>query len=270
MKTKMRLLAILAVFAGFGISAQAQATAGLYDLVVGFKQTGAANNVTIDLGSVANYTAPGTYTIGNYASILGSTFTSWNTATGASALNWGAAATWKDPAGNVDTQQWATKLWGTAAGTLGMANTTGYAAVSNTSMNTGDLNINKVYTGLGTYTVGAAEALAASNTGSWSTALTAGSAFGVYTAAQFNNQASRLASGATFSASDLYSIGNLGDQSSPTTSHFIGTFALYQDGTLTFTVVPEPSTYAAILGVMTLGVVMIRRRRNSAELADVA
>ena len=56
-------------------------------------------------------------------------------------------------------------------------------------------------------------------------------------------------------------------------STFLGTFALYTAdggghnvGDLTFTAftaIPEPSTYAALLGAVTLGVVVIRRRQQS-------
>lgn len=44
----------------------------------------------------------------------------------------------------------------------------------------------------------------------------------------------------------------------------LGTFTLHgSTNTLTFTVIPEPSTYAAILGFAPLGVVMIRRRKQA-------
>jgi hypothetical protein len=46
-----------------------------------------------------------------------------------------------------------------------------------------------------------------------------------------------------------------------TGAYDIGTFSLSSGGELTFTAVPEPSTYAAILGALTLGVVALRRRR---------
>lgn len=265
MKLNLKKLGAIVAFATVAFSAQAQ-TAGLLDLVVGFKQTGAANNVMIDLGSVNNYTAPGTYVIGNYASVLSANFTNWDTATGASGVNWGAAATWKDPAGLVNTQQWVTKQWTTAAGTLGVANSTPWASLANSQLNTGNTNISKAYTGLGSYSVGAAETIAATNANSWSTALTNGAAFAQYTAASFNNLASRLATGETFSASDLYSIGNSSVSPGPVSAtQFIGTFALFQNGDLTFTVaaIPEPSTYAALLGVATLGFAALRRRKQS-------
>jgi hypothetical protein len=46
-----------------------------------------------------------------------------------------------------------------------------------------------------------------------------------------------------------------------TGAYDIGTFNLSSSGELTFTAIPEPSTYAAILGALTIGIVAIRRRR---------
>ncbi len=42
------------------------------------------------------------------------------------------------------------------------------------------------------------------------------------------------------------------------------------NGTLTFTVIPEPATYAAILGALTVGFVMVRRRFRSAGFSAAA
>jgi hypothetical protein len=50
----------------------------------------------------------------------------------------------------------------------------------------------------------------------------------------------------------------------------LGTFTLGSDGDLSFTAfaaIPEPSTYAAILGALTIGFVAIRRRVRSQVLA---
>ena len=43
----------------------------------------------------------------------------------------------------------------------------------------------------------------------------------------------------------------------------LGTFTLSSTG-LTFSAIPEPSAYAAVLGALTLGFVMIRRRTRAA------
>ena len=49
---------------------------------------------------------------------------------------------------------------------------------------------------------------------------------------------------------------------------YLGTFSLASNGNFSFTAaltaVPEPSTYAALLGLGTLAIVAIRRRRQAA------
>jgi hypothetical protein len=77
---------------------------------------------------------------------------------------------------------------------------------------------------------------------------------------------SGLLSGKTYSAVDLYSFTNTGATVSNT---FLGTLALTNTGEMFFTsavAIPEPSTYAALLGVATLGFVAIRRRKQAAQL----
>ncbi len=49
--------------------------------------------------------------------------------------------------------------------------------------------------------------------------------------------------------------------------NFLGTFAIFGNGNVTFTAagalasIPEPTTYAAILGMAVLGFVMLRRKQ---------
>jgi hypothetical protein len=51
----------------------------------------------------------------------------------------------------------------------------------------------------------------------------------------------------------------------------LGTFTLNASThVLTFTAIPEPSTYAAILGVLTVGFVLIRRRSQAGAAAFLA
>jgi hypothetical protein len=272
MKMNLKSLIAGAVLTALAISARAD-TAGLYDLIVGFRATGAANDVQIDFGNVNNYTAPGTYTLGNFASVLsgGTTYGStWNSVTGTNAVNWSAGAVWKDVNNVLPTQVWGTKKWGTAAGTLGVANSTAFAAASNSTLNTANTKLGNTYNVMGTYTVGVAKLAAPATIGSWSNSNT-GSGLGVsaFTLASFQHATSDLANGgsignaASFSASDLYLAAN---STTPSVAQFVGTFALYQNGDLTFTVIPEPSTYAALLGLATLGFAAIRRRKQQLEV----
>jgi len=51
----------------------------------------------------------------------------------------------------------------------------------------------------------------------------------------------------------------------------LGTFTLNSTtGLLTFTAIPEPSFYAAVLGALTIGFVMIRRRSQTAGMSAIA
>jgi hypothetical protein len=62
-----------------------------------------------------------------------------------------------------------------------------------------------------------------------------------------------------YSALDLYqATGAAGSVS----EQFLGTLALTTGGEVFFTAVPEPSTYAMILGAAALGFVMMRRRKQ--------
>jgi len=71
----------------------------------------------------------------------------------------------------------------------------------------------------------------------------------------------------SFSASDLYLLKGLNDSSLPGVagvSGLQGTLAVSSTGDITFTVIPEPSTYAIILGALTVGFVALRRRFSRA------
>jgi hypothetical protein len=70
---------------------------------------------------------------------------------------------------------------------------------------------------------------------------------------------------------DLFDL-NLRTNPSASSSPFLGTFALQSNGELFFygvSAIPEPSTYAGLLGVVTLGIVAIRRRRQQADALAV-
>jgi len=266
---KLKMLSAAALFLAAAFSLQAQ-TVSSNDIIVGIRGS-SATNLEIKAGSLstlASYTSE--TLIGNFNSSLSSAIgANWATATTLSGggASWGAGGS-----SGASTLVFASSLWDTStAGTLGTANnlnqwnTLASVGAANTAFNslfTGFNGVAATATGDGN-----SKTISASNTNSWSTkGGTSTSAFGTFNP---NNNGfsgivgNTLASGQTYSAIDLYSVG-------PNSSTFLGTFALYQNGNLTFTAVPEPSTYAAILGVMTLGVVMIRRRRASAQLADVA
>jgi hypothetical protein len=77
-----------------------------------------------------------------------------------------------------------------------------------------------------------------------------------------NTSALNLSNASSYVASDLWLIAP-GTAGAPST--FLGTLALFGNGNVEFfaAAIPEPSTYAMILGVAALGFVMIRRRQQS-------
>jgi len=242
------------------VTAQAQVvTAGLGDMILGFKKTGATNNLEVNLGNISNFQSGGTYATGSEyfltqlsAADLTAQFTTW---TGLSTVTFGVAGT--NGAGGGFT------IWASDKN-LATALTPG------ASQGTASNAIASVYNGLNNATATAnsasAAAILASGPNSWSTKSATGNNFG---GSFLGNLASNTLAltgtgGSTFVQLDLYQLVNAG--AAQTTSDRLGSFKLYDDGTFSFTsftAIPEPSTYAAILGIVTLGVVAIRRRRQA-------
>ena len=253
MNMKIKSLCALAAFAAAAFSAHAQLDAG--DLILGFRSTAASSDVEIGLGNVNSLT---TGLIGNFNASLTSVFgSSWATTGG---ISWGAAGT-----DNVNTIDYVTAKWNTAAGTLGVQNSTPFAAASSSALGLASSAIVVAGQGFtGPNAVAAADAnaitIAKSNAQSWTSQETAGSAaFGSSAFAQstFSNTTNRSNASVGASASDLY------EYTANNAGVFLGTFSLKSNGDLYFTAIPEPSTYAAILGVATLGIAMIRRRKQA-------
>jgi hypothetical protein len=255
----MKLVKSIALAVGVAAAAvSAHAAATPDDLILGFKLTGAANNVQIDLGSLASFdtnasyssTVNGafkTYNLGNVASILTTNLASnWSTAT------FGVVGTETPASGNVI--NWVDSKWTKTTGTLGVANSGALGTVSDSVAGGTNSNIAAVYgntyTANGIYSVAVVPTSAAS---SWSK----NDPFG-FSAAKIDTG---LANGKT----DLYTAASDG---STATYNFLGTFALGTDGSLSyttaFTAIPEPSTYAMILGALTIGFVALRRRFSKA------
>jgi hypothetical protein len=273
MNKKIKALSAIAAFVATAFVAHAQGipTAVTNDIIVGFRAGGAsANNIEVNTGLISTLAGYSTQTtIGNFNSLLnGITSSSWTTTTsGTNSLNWGAAGT----AGA--TNVFASSTWDfTTAGTLGVSNSSSWT-ISN--IGTPNTNIGTLYTAFngGNATPNGdskSVTIGSSVTGSWSkTGGTGASAFGAFNPNNggFSTVAANVDTGTVFSAADLYSVVS-------GSSTLLGTFALYtasdglghSAGDLTFTsftAIPEPSTYAMILGVAVLGFVMIRRRTQS-------
>jgi len=282
MKINISTLSALAVFAATALVAQAQQPVVLNDIVVGFRpgpSGGGTTNLEVKAGSVSTLAGYTTETlIGNFNTSLNGVSSVWaSSTTGSTLVQWGAIGS--ASSSNV----FATAVWdNTTPGTLGVANpyngitwsglasgSVANAAVAISTMENGFNGIHATLTGDGkSITIGK------SDTQSWTTAGgTGSSAFGAFTNNNgFSQNATRFAtdgsSSLAFSAADLYSV-------SAGSSTFLGTFALYTGsynghsiGDLTFTAsaIPEPSTYAAILGLASLGFVMIRRRQKASAV----
>jgi len=273
MKTKYLMAALLAL-AGGGLTATAQTvTSGLNDLVLGFYATGgtgATTDLEVDLGNVSQfYGVGGTLTLSSLNTDLSSTYgSSWNTRTD---LFWGVVGTTGSANGTtINSNTIAAKtIWG---GSLNLGSgstpwnksstftqqTTANAVATLYSGASGSLN---GATALSDNTAGAliSNALA----GSWtkqegsSNTLAFGSTFNPRSSFDITTN---IAAG-SFAAADLYEV-----QPGTGAGTELGTFALSSGGNLTYgaslgaATVPEPSTYAAILGATMLGFVSLYRR----------
>jgi hypothetical protein len=255
-----------------GLAASAFAAVPTSDLVLGFRDDGSAGgtnttqNLQIDLGAISTFkgqAAGSTVTVTNLlglgSSSISSVFTgtTWTSNTG---LFWGIAGT------NGNTTSTRT-LWGTSIANSsllnGAASTIATQVGTNTGQSTGASKISSVYSDQAT----SVYVRASSDQNSWSTLENTGAnAFGfagftaIGTAGSFENTTAFGSS--SFLASDLYEYVPSALNPKPD-AKYLGTFAILTNGNVTFTAaIPEPSTYAVILGAATLGFVMLRRRKQ--------
>lgn len=266
MKNAKFILGLISVLA-LPFAARAQTTMSSTDLLMGFRAsggTGATLNLQVDLGSItsflsgANSTA-GVHTIGNLAvADLVSTYgSSWNTR---SDLTWGILGA----NGGVNKS-----LYGTfAESTPGTVFPSGSIDISSQSLRNTPINlVQGQLTALNGQTAASnnfSTVLSTGDTASWSSVgfADAGVAYSFFDLTTFENNTN--ITGGSYVVSDLYRY------TSSDTLAYVGSFALNTAGTLFFstsassfaTPVPEPSTYAAIAGVLALGVVAVRRRQN--------
>lgn len=269
MKLSTYVTTALVGLAGLAATASAQSTisAADGDLFLGFyatSGTGVASNLEVDLGSISTYTT--TLADGNLHSIsklsaadLSSTYgASWNTR---SDLFWGAAG-WGGQSTNAII--YATKV----ESTLGTMSTP-YDIQSKGARGTAKGSIQSLATALNGFTSTTNSAFSAvvatSDGSSWSSLANPSSTvdFSLFDTTAFDNT-TNIANG-SYSVSDLYLVGN-------GVVTYVGSLGLKSDGSLWYssdasdfaTAVPEPATYAAIIGALALGAVVIRRRRQAA------
>lgn len=233
------------------------------DIILGFRATGgtgASSNLEVDLGNFDALPNGGTFVLTNINSDLTSIYgADWATR---SDVLWGAAgATLLGATGNTEPSR---TLVGTvlAPSSLldGFSSTTPYNSTAAATQGGVAAKLTSVYN---TFTGTANNVVASSSTTSWTTEVgSTPAAFNFFFKTSFDNNldlATTSASG-TYSAGDLY---ELVPASGPGT--FLGTLAIQSNGDVTFSTfsaVPEPSTYAVILGSCVLGFVALRRRKE--------
>jgi hypothetical protein len=241
----MKLIKSLALVAALGAAtSSAFAAFGVVnDLVVGFTNSATSTvDVEINAGQLSSLSTPGTHVIGNFASLLNSTFgTDWSQVSFA-----GVSISKLTPGGN----EYVTSKWLDNTGTLGVANSATFGTEAQGAINSGITKVVNVYNGVVT-----GNTIAISDTKSFAKNL-----WFNQTATLAQAKIGDVTASGAFAASDLYLIKAGVD----TATQFQGTLAVYGNGDVTFTVIPEPSTYAIILGALTIGFVALRRRFSKA------
>ena len=277
MKSKIILstaaLAFLACSAP--VIAQSTITSQLGDAIIDFRVTdgtgqGASTNLEVDLGSMAQfYNVTSTFTLNGLtnADLTAAYGANWNSR---GDLAWSIIATSGSAAGltlNTNVIP-ASTIWATNAQSVLGLQSTPWTTKSTGAQNTAISLISPLYAtgsgggGLNGQTSSSNSATAAflssGVAGSYSKQVGANGNFSFFTSGgSLENQLT----GANVVASDFY---QLEPSTNLSPSAYLGTFALNSSGQLSFSTaatVPEPSTYAAILGVCTLGFVAWRRRR---------
>jgi hypothetical protein len=273
MKTTKIITAAL-LLAGLALPSYAQVSSG--NLVIGFEaatgSTGATTNLEVDLGGASLFSsaASGTYTIGNLSADLTSIYgANWNTrADLAFGIIGGGSSTLYASSSHDSTQSpipaWTQKSAGfytTPNSKIASLYGPGIQGSFGNALDATSLaDINSQVSSLGSYHLQGISTLAA-DPGSYSGTKGSASPFAMSWASTTGVVFTTTPSGATggTGVADLYKmIGGSGNGT------LLGTFSLDSAGILSFTTpIPEPSTYAMILGVAALGFVMLRRRQQS-------
>jgi hypothetical protein len=272
MKTKYVLSTLLA--AGLAAVTHAQVVSVEPDLIVGFQQSGTPTDYEVDLGSMSNYLGLATDTAINLSGdisatdlkgIFGSNALTGGTVTWAGAATVGANATTLNgvavPAFGTFVTQFDSIQTGLTPGVTPPVSE--FKGAGTSILHTREGAVGNLYTGLNGATSLSTPEAAAISTGSfsydhWMNSSTV-NGFG----AGFDAPTALSLTSGEYSVIDLFQYGS--GTTNPGT--YIGSLELSSTGGLSFTnfvptAIPEPSTYAAILGAACLSFVAIRRRKQ--------
>jgi hypothetical protein len=226
------------------------------DLILGIRDTtgSSPNDLVIDLGSVTAFQAGGSFATGSLTSVLDLS-SAINTVFGSNSANlaWGIVGTnGKYPS--------ARTLWGTQVANSSLLD--GNSSALNvlpvktaTTQSMGAAAITTVY-GLTTAGFGTPTVISVSDPSSWTEqGFTAATAFGsIVFGESFQFENSTIGN----TASDLYQWTPSNKTPKPA-AVYLGTFSINSSGILCYSI-PEPSTYALIIGAAGLGLAVLRRR----------
>ena len=209
------------------------------DLLVGFYSASASNDLIFDLGQASNFTGltPGSY---NVAAFNASDLTTAALGTGGL---WAVGGTDSNSSSLWTTAQIGTKLKATAAQAAESGNIEAVGLEVG-----GTLGTSGLVSPAGVLLASKSFKAAIGSQNNWS--------------GTFSASVAQSTTGTT--SLELWSLPATGS-SSGVAGIDLGTLTLDASaGTLTFSVIPEPSTYAAILGALTIGFVAFRRRFSKA------
>lgn len=274
------------------VSAQVLTTYQPGDIFIGFRQTGVANTLVAKIGTISDFLptslggprAPGsTYTptfgvvpgtstaVTNLSLDLKVVFgDNWNlNATDGSSVRWGIIG-WTGNTGETSA------ISGLALRSIFVSRSRTDPSVQTTSngLTTAAISglagqfpgfVNGSLTGYNNRvsTVNSSVAYIGASTGSdnWNTRIQANGSFGLGANGKIEQQLSGANQGPTDSVLDLWLSPNTGS-TLVTSNTYLGRFSLDNSGQLTFTAVPEPSTYG-LLAFAGLLVVVLRRRKQA-------
>jgi hypothetical protein len=209
------------------------------DLLLGFYSASATNDLVFDLGQASNFTglAAGTYNVAAFSSA------DLTTAALGSSAQWAVGGANGDTANIWTTAQVGTKMKATAAQANEVTNIDSVGGTVG-----GTLGTSGLVSSAGVLLAGKDFSAAIGGQNNWS--------------GTFAASVAKSAVGTT--SLELWSLPAT-SSSSGVAGIDLGTLTLDASaGTLTFTVIPEPSTYAVILGALTIGFVALRRRFSKA------